>query len=402
MNTAGLLAINGGPRVRSAQMPRRRAFGEAEAAKVMEVIQYFRDHDVELGYEGGFEEQYCGKFSEYMGGGYCDAVATGTASVYIALAAFHLPKGSEVVVSPITDAGPINSIILQGYIPVLADSMPGSYNMGVDQFLARVTPKTRAVIVAHMTGQPVAIDTIVAEANARGIKVIEDCAQAHGAKWNGQQVGTFGEIAAFSTMFKKIHMTGGSGGVVFTRDHDLHRVALAHADRGKPRWRSDFDDRSPMTNMFPALNWNTDEISCAIGTASLARLDETIANRLAFVRDVTRLIEQSSRVCRPIGFTEGDSPFIYPIVVDETRIVCDKRTFAEAVRAEGIDLNPHYGFVVYDWPWVRPYLSDGFSTPNSRDIRDRSFCLYLNERYGHQEAEDVAAAIVKVEAHFAR
>ena len=83
-------------------------------------------------------------------------------------------------------------------------------------------------------------------------------------------------------------------------------------------------------------------------------------------------------------------------------ITCSKIEFAEAVRAEGIDLNPHYKYVVCEWPYIRPYLADDFDTPNARSIRDRSFNLYLNEKYGEQEAKDTVAAIRKVEGHFAK
>ena len=90
------------------------------------------------------------------------------------------------------------------------------------------------------------------------------------------------------------------------------------------------------------------------------------------------------------------------MIVDCDAITCSKIEFAEAVRAEGIDLNPHYKFTVCDWPYIQPYLADDFDTPNARDIRDRSFNLYLNEKYGEQEAKDTVAAIRKVEGHFAK
>ena len=100
---------------------------------------------------------------------------------------------------------------------------------------------------------------------------------------------------------------------------------------------------------------------------------------------------------QPLGFA-----VFFPIVVDTDRISCSKIEFAEAVRAEGIDLNPHYRFVVDEWPWVQPYLADGFKTENARSIRDRSFCLYLNENYGEAEANDTIEAILKVERHFGK
>ena len=174
-------------------------------------------------------------------------------------------------------------------------------------------------------------------------------------------------------------------------------MALAHADRGKPRWRSDFDDRDPSGYLFPALNLHTDEISCAIGIASLARLPGSIAARMAFVRGVEDGLA-SSGVCRPYPATDGDSPFIYPVVVDQSRLRCDKTAFAEAVLAEGIGLSPHYKYLVRDWEWLRPYLADGFDAVNARAIRDVTFCLYLNEKYGLREAKDVALALAKVES----
>jgi dTDP-4-amino-4,6-dideoxygalactose transaminase len=327
-------------------------------------------------------------------------VATGTAALFVALAALDLPKGSEVVISPITDPGSLSAIILNGLTPRLCDSKPDSYNIGVEQVLARLTPKVSAICLAHAAGQAAEADRIVAAAHAKGVRVLEDASQAHGARIMGRRVGSFGDIAAFSTMYRKAHMTGPSGGVVYCRELDLYRRVLAHADRGKPRWREDFSDRDPSTYLFPALNHHTDEISCAIGAASLARLDSTITRRLAYVSDVIAGLAEHARICRPYPLSPGDSPFFLPIIVDADRISCSKIEFAEAVRQEGIDLNPHYRFVVDEWPWVQPYLADAFRTDNARSIRDRSFCLYLNENYGEAEANDTVEAILKVERHF--
>ncbi len=135
-------------------------------------------------------------------------------------------------------------------------------------------------------------------------------------------MGTFGDIAAFSTMYRKAHITGASGGVVYTRDLELFRRALAHADRGKPRWREDFSDRDPSGYLFPALNHNTDEISCAIGIASLARLDKTIMRRQSFVSDLVDKLVDHAQICRPYAHSPTDSPFFYPIIVDTERITC--------------------------------------------------------------------------------
>ena len=146
------LAVHGGEPVRKRPMPARCAFGEAEVAEVMSTIAYYRGCQQDLPYQGVVEQRLCEAFAEFMGGGYADAVATGTGAVYVALAALDLPKGSEVIISPVTASSPLSCIILQGFVPVVADSQPGSYNMGVEQFLERGTPRTSAVLAVHLGG----------------------------------------------------------------------------------------------------------------------------------------------------------------------------------------------------------------------------------------------------------
>ncbi len=391
------LAINGGSPVRDRPMPARLAFGPDERAMIDAALDHYAELGLDPGYQGYFEKRYCDAFADLMGGGHADAVATGTAAIFVALAALELPKGSEVLVSPITDPGSLSAIILNGLVPKLTDSAPGSYNATSEQFVPRFDENTSAVLAVHSVGEPTDIDEIVAAADTRGIRVVEDCSQSHGAMIGERRIGTFGHIAAFSTMYRKASVTGPSGGVVYSRDETLHRRALAYADRGKPSWRDDFDDRNPSQFLFPALNLHSDEIGCAIGIASLARLDDTRARRLAFVKEVAQLIEAESGLCRPYGYSDALSPFVFPIFVDSRKIAVSKTEFAVALIAEGIPLNPHYQYVVADWPWLRPYLADDADTPNARDARDNSFCLYLNENYTNVEARDVVQAITKVE-----
>jgi perosamine synthetase len=160
------LAIEGGPPVRAKPMPPRFAFGEAEMAMVQEVLQHYREKKVDPGYQGPFEKRYTDAFVKFMGGGYADAVATGTASLYIAVAALELPAGSEVIVSPVTDPGTLSAIILNGLVPRIADSEPNTFNMGPEQFVDRITPKTSAVMPTAS-----AWSRTVASPTARGSRV---------------------------------------------------------------------------------------------------------------------------------------------------------------------------------------------------------------------------------------
>src|SRR6185436_16300401 len=158
------LAVHGGEPVRKTPMPPRLALGEDERRMVLEVLDYYAERKVDPGYQGAFEKVYTDAFVEMMGGGYADAVATGTAALYVAVAALDLPKGSEVIVSPITDPGTLSAVVLNGLVPRVCDSTPGSYGIGVEQFVARISPNVRAVMVVHSIGQPVNVREIVREA----------------------------------------------------------------------------------------------------------------------------------------------------------------------------------------------------------------------------------------------
>src|SRR5437660_12536965 len=143
------LAIQGGQPVRKDPMPPRLALGEAEVKMVHAVIEFYRSQNLDPGYQGHFEKHYTDAFAAMMGGGYADAVATGTSALFVAVAALDLPKGSEVLVSPITDPGSLAAIVLNNLKPRLMDSMPGSYNVGPDEFAQRITADVTGAVVVH-------------------------------------------------------------------------------------------------------------------------------------------------------------------------------------------------------------------------------------------------------------
>lgn len=386
-------------KVRSIQMPTRNAIGELERLSIQECLDYYDSIGMDPGYQGKFEQKYCDLFCEIHGGGYADVVATGTAALYVAIAALNLPKGSNVLVSPITDPGTLNAIVLNGLKPKLIDTQQLSYNTGAQQILDRIDSNTSCAVLVHAAGEPLDMPEIIKVCKNHNILVLEDCSQAHGAKLDNQYVGTFGDIAAFSTMYRKASITGPCGGVVYTRNRDLHHLALAHADRGKPTWRDDFDDRDPTNYLFPALNLHSNEIACAIGYSSLNRLESSISNRRNFVHGVKNSINSESKVCS-VNINGEVSPFYLPVFVNPDKITCSKTEFAIAIREEGIPLNPYYKYLVSNWKWLQGYLNDSFSTPNARDTIEHSFCIYLNENYTEVEVKDTIKAIAKIERKY--
>lgn len=262
------LALHGGPAIRLTPFPPRRLFsGEEKDAVDALFDEAIAGHHHVLGYGGAMEEAFTQSFCEHMGGGYADAVNSGTNAVYVALRALDLPPFCEVIVPSVTDPGGVMPVALLNCVPVVADCAPGSYNIGAEQIADRLTPRTRAVMVAHIMGFPADLDPIMSLAREHDLLVVEDCAQSHMATYKGKPVGTFGHTAAFSTMSGKHFATGGQGGVAYTSHEAYYWPMRRASDRGKP-----FNLEGAQGNQFASLNMNMDELHCAIGVEQLKKL----------------------------------------------------------------------------------------------------------------------------------
>ena len=172
------------------------------------------------GEEGKLFEQ---EYASYVGCRYGVAVANGTVALDMALHALNVGGGDEVITTSRTFIATVSSIVLCGATPVFADVDLDTQNITLETIKQVVTSNTKAIIVVHLAGYPCEMNEIMLFANANQIKVIEDCAQAHGATYHGQPVGSLGHIAAFSFCQDKIMTTGGEGGMVITDDETLWR-----------------------------------------------------------------------------------------------------------------------------------------------------------------------------------
>jgi len=174
------------------------------------------------------------EFADYFGVKYATAVSSGTAAIHSALGALKLEPGDEIITSPITDPGTIAPILFQNCIPVFADVDYEILNINPESVKEKITERTKVIIVVHFAGQPANIDPVMELAKEHDLIVIEDCAQAHGAKHKERYVGTIGDIGCFSLMSGKHMTSGGQGGMVITNDEELYWNAKRFADRGKP------------------------------------------------------------------------------------------------------------------------------------------------------------------------
>jgi len=415
MNEAAGLAINGGPKTRSKPFPGRNLIGIEEKDAVDALFDAAIASGNAIGYNGLAEEAYCREFAAYMGGGYADAVNSGTTAVFVALKALNLEPFTEVIVSPVTDPGGMMPIPLINCIPVVADAAPGQYNTGAAQIEEQITPLTSAIVVAHIGGEPCDMEPILQLAKKHSLPVVEDCAQAHGARLNGKLARSFGDIAAVSTMFGKHHCTGGQGGIVFTQREELYWRARQIADRGKA-----FGLPAGSTNVEASLNFNSNELSATIGRVQLRKLPGIAARR----RQIVAALQQGFKDLQAISvpqITAGAEPsyWFWRLKVNAERLTCTKLEFCQAVQAEGISLNPSYRAALpfqMDWfknhaafgssgyPWSAPeYKGDRnreFLCPNALTAVESQFNLELSESWGDEEIADIIQAFAKVERVF--
>lgn len=223
------------------------------------------------------------EFADFAGTRHAIALSNGTLALDLALRGLGIGPGDEVVVTPRTFIASISSVVTAGARPVFADVDADSQALSAETIEAVLTPATKAVIVVHLAGRPADMDPIMALAEVHGLFIIEDCAQAHGARYKGQSVGSIGHVGAWSFCQDKIMTTGGEGGMLTTNDAELWSWMWSYKDHGKS-WRAVYEDEHPpgfrwLHESF-GTNWRMTELQGVIGRIQLVRMDEWQAKRL--------------------------------------------------------------------------------------------------------------------------
>lgn len=408
------LALYGGEKVKNTPFAKGKRFGEEELRNLEEAL----NQNTLFYWKGNLVKKLTAKFAEMYGVPYCVATTSGTASIHVALGALGVTAGDEVITSPITDMGTIIGIIYQNAIPVFADLDPNSYNMDPASIEAKITDKTKAIVVVHLAGAPADMDPIMEIAKRHNLKVIEDCAQSYMTRYKGRLCGTIGDAGCFSLNDFK-HISAGDGGMVIMKDENLYHTALRFADKNYQRItvNGQADRQIP----FIAPNYRMNELTGAVGLAQLDKVEWICEQRHKMGERVSEALRKLPGLTPPKIYENSYSSYwFYLFRIDEEEAGVSREEFCNAVSAEGVPCTPGYiphcvyeydmfanqeGYRSTNCPFKCP-LNDRTYTygkglcPQAEEILQTAVRVEINEFYSEQDIQDTINAITKVSNYF--
>lgn len=384
MLTSRDLAINGGTPVRTKPWLDNFTLGEAEIDAAVETIQ--------RGYLSLFEGSYTPNppfsfwggekvqeletaWCDYYGARYAVSMNSATSGLYAAVGALSLGFGDEIIVSPYTMTASATCALVYGAIPIFADVCLDTGCLDPQSIESYITERTKAIIVVHQFGIPAEMDAIMALAKKYDLKVIEDCAQSHGAKYKGKNIGTIGDIGVFSLNVNKTIQVG-EGAVCLTEDDDLrYRLALIRNHGEAVVGPADYEN---ITNIV-GFNYRLTEIGAALALEQLKKLEDLNRIRLGFIDILNQGFGRyEGLVAAPkcSHGTEVDSChstfYIYPLRILPEVVGMARDQFVQAVNAEGVKFFQGYVQPLYLQPIYQQKLAFKhgypFSAPENREI----------------------------------
>lgn len=287
--------------------------------------------------EGPFVRQFEERFAARVGRRYGIAVCNGSAALETAVAALALGYGDEVILPTFTIISCAAAIVRAGARPVLVDSDPMTWNMDVSQIAAKITPRTKAIMVVHLYGLPADMDPLLALARQHGLRVIEDAAEMHGQTYRGRPCGSFGDLSAFS-FYPNKHLTTGEGGMLVTDDAAL-------AERCRSLRNLCFQSGRRFVHEELGWNFRMTNLQAAVGLAQLERLDEFVTRKRRMGARYTELLAGVPGLQLPLPATDyADNIYwVYGLVLDES-LPLDAEDAMHRLLKAGVGTRPFF------WP----------------------------------------------------
>jgi len=412
MNTTPViesLAIEGGKPAMNRPTPVPVRWGEPEAEQIRKMLDqnslfYWRGPQTELLKER-FREHY--PFEHVMG------CSSGTASLHIAVAAAGIGLGDEVITSPVTDMGTVIGVLYQQAVPVFADLDPHTYNLDVEDVRRRITSRTKAIIAVHLAGNPCETGALRALADEHGLVLIEDCAQAWGARCQDRPVGLDGHLACYSLNDFK-HIGCGDGGLVASNDSRFGPLLQTYGDKAYCRTGG---PRFPQTL---APNYRISEPQSAVAAVQMQRMKGITERRAHLGSLLGELLAEIPGV-QPHRVLPGNhcSFWFYMFRLEKGRFGKGRDDFAHALRGEGAPASAGYiSSPIYEYPVFQnhdffagrwPVRELGLTSvdyrevccPSAEELLREVIYLPVNQAMDESWMEEVAGAVKKVAGAYA-
>ncbi len=350
--------------------------GEAEARNVAECLQTTWISSV-----GRFIGEFEARFADFCGVKHCVATNNGTTALHLALAALDVGPGDEVIVPDLTYVASANCVRYCGAEPVFADCDPRTFNLDAAAVEARITPRTKAVIPVHLYGQPCDMDPVTAVAERHGLHVVEDAAEAHGARYKGRRTGGLGRCASFSFFGNKI-ITTGEGGAVTTDDDALAaRLRLLRGQGMDPQRRY----------WFPVVgfNYRMTNVAAAIGVGQMERIDTALAFRRELAGWYGAALAGEARVVRPHVEPWADPSWWMYTVMLAPALARRRDAVMAAMDAAGVETRP----VFHPMHVLPPYAQDAGLFPHAADCAARGINLPTHEKLTRDDVAQVCTTL---------
>ncbi len=339
--------------------------------------------------EGPFIKQFEERFAARVGRRYGIAVCNGSAALETAVAALGLGYGDEVILPTFTIISCAAAVVRAGAKPVLVDSDPVTWNMDVGQIAAKITPRTKAIMVVHIYGLPVDLDPLLALARQHGLRVIEDAAEMHGQTYRGRPCGSFGDLSTFS-FYPNKHLTTGEGGMLVTDDTAL-------AKRCRSLRNLCFQPGKRFVHEELGWNFRMTNLQAAVGLAQLERLDEFVARKRRMGARYTELLAGVVGLQLPLPATDyADNIYwVYGLVLDES-LPLDAEDAMHRLLKAGVGTRPFF------WPMHKqPVFQnrgwfDGERFPVAERLAQRGFYIPSGLALSEAQMEEVATVVREV------
>lgn len=330
--------------------------------------------------EGPFITRFESEMSIYIERKYAVAVTNGTAALEMAIVALDIKAGDEVIMPSFTIISCAQAVVKAGAIPVLVDSEYDSFNMCVEQIEAKITEKTKAIMIVHIYGLPVDIDPILELAKKYDLKVIEDAAEMHGQTYNNKKCGSFGDISIFS-FYPNKHITTGEGGMILTDDEDIYNRCKSLRNLG-------FSSDSSKRFIHEELGWNLrmTNLQAALGVAQLERIDEFVEKKRWIGNLYQELLKDIDGINLPIKskqFSENIY-WVFAITLKDEHPKTALQVMKE-LGARGIGTRPFF-YPMHQQPVLKKMdLFKNESYPNAEKLYENGF--YIPSGLGLTESQ---------------